>query len=295
MPAGSSHIREEDIAWAAGFFDAEGCYSYSPAGRFAALSIGQTDRRPLDRFRRIIQAGTIRGPVDMRSARRPSKQPQYQLYLYRRKELKRVAGLLFPHLGTVKRRQLVRVSWMADFDAPTSPPTTTRSWRVALAWAAGFFDGDGCFSLTRASRYPCVSITQQHPEVLLRFAEAVGLGKLYGPYRHRTKTLSTKPFCVLRVHGFAEVQAVAAMLWPWLGDMKRRQAWEVLRWWPRTCRRGHPRVQGHNGCGACTADYWRAFRSAKLLDPSTRANQSTQPSTARTPGRPVRAKSIGEE
>jgi hypothetical protein len=66
----------------------------------------------------------------------------------------------------------------------------------ALAWAAGFFDGEGCFhfSLRRRSdgaldRSTQVRMTQADSEVLIRFRDAVGgLGRVYGPYDKRRAT-----------------------------------------------------------------------------------------------------------
>ena len=54
--------------------------------------------------------------------------------------------------------------------------------REELAWAAGFFDGEGCFCFSEAGQYVCVSITQTEREPLDRFERAVGLGKVNGPY-----------------------------------------------------------------------------------------------------------------
>ena len=208
----------------------------------------------------------------MQSPHRPSKKPQYRYYLYRTEELWRVAELLLPYLGAVKRAQIIRVLSLVaarsrppgDVSTVSSTTATQASGRIQLAWAAGFFDGEGCFSLSKATMYPCVSITQHHPEVLVRFADAVGVGKLYGPYQHGTTTLSRREFFLLRAHGYPKVQAIAAMLWFRLGPAKREQATKVLATWPRTCRRGHPFVPGHNGCGRCTTQYWRKRRTRTL-------------------------------
>jgi hypothetical protein len=261
----SKHASAEEVAWAAGFFDAEGCYSYSEAGRFASLSIGQTERGPLDRFARAVGTGRVAGPIVMKSPIRPSVQPQFRFYIYRAEELRRVAALLWPHLGELKRRQvdgvLARLIGTrldpSEFEARSSP--AERAPRMDLAWAAGFFDGEGSFSLG-TNGYPCVAITQKHQEVLERFAGVLEMGKLYGPYRHRTATLSREPFFLYRASGFERVQAVVAKLWFCLGATKRRQAKRVLQHYPRTCRRGHPKRPGHNGCGTCTAEYWQRRR-----------------------------------
>jgi len=60
-----------------------------------------------------------------------------------------------------------------------------------LAWAAGFFDGEGCVSVSRtlATAEPVIqlSVSQVQREPLDRFAAAVGVGKVYGPYTKKSK------------------------------------------------------------------------------------------------------------
>ena len=96
--------------------------------------------------------------------------------------------------------------------------------RELLAWAAGFFDGEGNAQLNKKS-YPRVQINQLDREVLDRFTEAVGVGKVYGPYQHNSHKNS---YFQYQVNGFERVQAVMAMLWPWLGSAKRSQFAAVL-------------------------------------------------------------------
>ena len=65
-----------------------------------------------------------------------------------------------------------------------------------LAWAAGFFDGEGSVSYqrqcrkshSRAQRVISIDIfqTSGNQEVLERFQTAVGVGKVNGPYWTRT-------------------------------------------------------------------------------------------------------------
>ncbi len=93
--------------------------------------------------------------------------------------------------------------------------------REELAWAAGFVDGEGCFYSASSKRYPRLSISQNDKEVLERFQESVGLGKIYGPYPPR-------PDFEYRLNGLEKVQAVIAMLWPWLSGKKKEQAKKIL-------------------------------------------------------------------
>jgi hypothetical protein len=136
--------------------------------------------------------------------------------------------------------------------------------REELAWAAGFFDGEGCFCYSEAGRYICISIAQTDREVLDRFRRAVGgLGNILGPYKNRGPgTYSRKPQFVYRLNKFEHVQAVAALLWFMLGTQKRNQARRTLRK-IATCRRGHRRNQDYGGCPRCTASYWQSRRESR--------------------------------
>ena len=131
--------------------------------------------------------------------------------------------------------------------------------REELAWAAGFFDGEGSFSWTEAAAFGCAVINQANKEPLERFHRAVaGLGKIYGPYEARHKDRwSRKPQWAFRAHRREHVQAIAVMLWFKLGSIKKRQAIAVLKRYPNRCRRGHPKNHGLPGCPQCVANLGR--------------------------------------
>jgi hypothetical protein len=138
--------------------------------------------------------------------------------------------------------------------------------REELAWAAGFFDGEGCFCYSEAARYVSVSIGQTNPEPLERFRNAVGLGKINGPYlREHPNRLSKKPQWVYQAYGVEKVQAIAAMLWFKLGSIKREQAMTRLRR-AVVCARGHRKKAGHKGCATCQSNYWRTRRDGTLFE-----------------------------
>jgi hypothetical protein len=116
-----------------------------------------------------------------------------------------------------------------------------------LAWCAGFFDGEGCFSISKSTtrhphKYASVRINQVHREVLDRFALAVEVGKVRGPYQRGPN----QPIYVYSASTWCEVKTIADLLWPWLGTIKRDQAERVLNESKKTqlrltdsCRRGH--------------------------------------------------------
>jgi hypothetical protein len=136
--------------------------------------------------------------------------------------------------------------------------------REELAWAAGFFDGEGCFSWTQKAAWGCAAIGQTNRESLERFQRAVGgIGKIYGPYDFRRKDRwSRKVQWFFRASRREHVQALVLMLWFKLGAIKRAQALDVLSRYPRKCRRGHGLVPGP-GCPRCVADAWAEKRLAK--------------------------------
>jgi hypothetical protein len=135
--------------------------------------------------------------------------------------------------------------------------------REELAWAAGFFDGEGCISYTQSGKYDMIRIGQCERLPLVRFQTAVGgMGRIYGPYSSRHEgRWSRRPQFAYQVTGHERLQAIIAMLWFKLGPTKRTKAREVL-YRVTHCHKGHPKVRGPKGCGQCTAEYWRTRREA---------------------------------
>lgn len=65
-----------------------------------------------------------------------------------------------------------------------------------LAWAAGFFEGEGCISSARPRAVlrirAAVSQNGPHaPAILQRFVDAVGFGKVLGPYDYSDRYENT--------------------------------------------------------------------------------------------------------
>jgi len=111
--------------------------------------------------------------------------------------------------------------------------------REKLAWAAGFFDGEGtvCFSQWQKTKRRMyggmhMDVAQAHPEVLHKFWNAVGnIGKLYGPYHSKSKRQSPnrKPYWVWSANRFSRCQAVISLLWLWLGTQKKAKYRQTLQ------------------------------------------------------------------
>lgn len=99
----------EDRAWAAGFFDGEGCVSVSmqsPHSKYSypkvTAALAQVHKGPLERFKGIAGMGNINGPYHYGGA---SKNPAYQLSICSFEGVQHLAVLLWPSLGSVKRNQ----------------------------------------------------------------------------------------------------------------------------------------------------------------------------------------------
>ncbi len=96
-----------------------------------------------------------------------------------------------------------------------------------LAWAAGFFDGDGWAALVRNGlgrrRRPSAQINQSGldgvPEALLRFRDAVGVGRIGGPKMEDSR----EPLYWWVASSRADVERTGRLILPWLSGQKRDQ------------------------------------------------------------------------
>lgn len=88
-----------------------------------------------------------------------------------------------------------------------------------IVWAAGFFDGEGSAGVQKRDPtrkpYMRLTVTQKDPRPLRRFQEAVGAGRIYGPYPPRGvhKWIASPKAALL----------VVELLWPYLSEPKREQ------------------------------------------------------------------------
>ena len=104
------------------------------------------------------------------------------------------------------------------------------SEQYELAWAAGFFDGEGHIGLVKTgqNRHIHIQICQTIDGPLERFQAILGLGKIYGPYIPKKMAGKRKPYKQLHIDTFEHVQYTICRLWPWLSKPKRNQAKRVL-------------------------------------------------------------------
>ncbi|HEX9696833.1 MAG TPA: LAGLIDADG family homing endonuclease [Actinomycetota bacterium] len=238
----------EEAAWAAGFFDAEGSTALIQ-GRYPMITVAQVGRDLLDRFRVAVgDVGSVVGPYPPRAGTY-ARNPQHVYVCY--KESESVAEATWPFLGGQKRARIA-----ALFPNRTWPERALTR-RESLAWAAGFFDGDGCFSAASAR---IATITQVDREVLERFQATVGFGTIYGPYENSGARRETRqPFSFWRTNRFEHTQALAAMLWFKLGEAKKQQAIATLSG-SELCKRGHVKRK-RSGCPRCVAEAWERKRA----------------------------------
>lgn len=99
--------------------------------------------------------------------------------------------------------------------------------REELAWAAGFFDGEGStVPVSKSNSPPSLSIYQLDKFCLDRFQDAVlGLGKVYGPYNRKR---NNDTFSIYKTTKYKDTQAVIALLWYWLSPLKKQQILKVM-------------------------------------------------------------------
>jgi len=103
--------------------------------------------------------------------------------------------------------------------------------QTELAWAAGFFDGEGSCHISkdnkkdgRKYKYLIVSLTQNNIQPLERFQKAVlGLGNINGPH-----TKGGSWTYKLAFNNFEDAQAVVGFIWKFLSPPKRNQIKQTL-------------------------------------------------------------------
>jgi hypothetical protein len=221
-------LDNHDLAWAAGFFDGEGWANRKERGVQSRINQAGLDGMPevLVKFQRIVGVGRLKGPV-----LEEGKQPLYYWEATSRPDIAKVADLVGPWLCPVKRAEFERT-----LDAQLSTAVWPGSMSEELALAGGFFDGEGSTYLEKHRThsgyfYPVLYVPQSAESgvarELLRLKSAVGeLGRISGV---RQDSDDQTPYRRWRVVTPRKVQTALHLLWPFIGDVKRRQAQSVMR------------------------------------------------------------------
>ncbi len=220
-------MESHDFAWAAGFFDGEGWANRSGRGVQSRINQAGPDGVPevLTRFRRIVSVGRIHGPIIVEG-----KQPLYYWEATSRPDLSLVIERIGPWLCPVKRAEFERT-----LGAPLAPLVWPGSMSEELAWAGGFFDGEGSTCLDKhrshAGYYvpvlyvPQTADTGTAPE-LLRLQRALGVGTISGL---RNPKPPRRPYRRWRVFTMEKVFRALHLLWPFIGPVKRAQARHAMQ------------------------------------------------------------------
>jgi hypothetical protein len=250
----------------------------------------------LGKFQGIVGVGRLNGP-----SIRDGKQPLYRWEATSRGDVARVADLIGPWLCPVKR---------AAFETVLANAIPSQIWPGStseeLAWAGGFFDGEGSTYLlkhrTHAAHFTAAIEVPQACDSgvavpLLRFRDAVGpQGRIYGPRRSRH---DARPYHRWRAEAVQSVELSVHRLFPFIGAVKRAQAVRALetvhsqeslpRGNPqfgsagaRYCLRGHDKwtarvrpyasrgrgVEPDDGrqCRQCVRDYARRKRRVRAVN-----------------------------
>ena len=98
-----------------------------------------------------------------------------------------------------------------------------------LAWAAGFFDGEGTTHAIKQRKGRAsgakimMALPQTNLETLERFQRAVGVGVIYGPHVFKGNKHQRSPMWRWQAHQWQDVQVAIAKLWKYLSRPKKDQ------------------------------------------------------------------------
>jgi hypothetical protein len=118
--------------------------------------------------------------------------------------------------------------------------------REGLAWAAGLFEGEGCFSARggkgrkqngqrKRDRGLVAKVKMTDEDIVRRFHKTLGVGNVTGPYSKAKR----KPFWIWQTGSFEAVQFVIGLLWSQLGTRRKKRAKELLLWFHDNPRPAH--------------------------------------------------------
>lgn len=96
----------ENIAWAAGLFEGEGCINAANAKRSPSLAIAMTDEDVLRKFYAIIGLGSLNGPY---RADRPGWKPIWMWHCGGHKQVQAVLAAMYPFLCSRRQSRALEV------------------------------------------------------------------------------------------------------------------------------------------------------------------------------------------
>lgn len=111
-PVEKTYRRDQAVAWAAGLFEGEGFISATE--KTARVGIHMTDRDILERFREAVGCGTVYGPYDRGSNRKP----MFQWNAGSKSASDQTLRLLFPFFGPRRQAAALRYIERERFRRP---------------------------------------------------------------------------------------------------------------------------------------------------------------------------------
>ena len=96
-----------------------------------------------------------------------------------------------------------------------------------IIWAAGFFDGEGSLHIAKKVNHVRIALGQVDPRPLERFQRAVGVGRVYGPYRSKRWPVQREQWA-FRTGKKDEINHILNLLWPWLDEYTKETIRERL-------------------------------------------------------------------
>lgn len=107
----------EQLAWAAGLFEGEGCMNAYPRGKRGSgcqVRLGMTDLDVVQRFAALMECGNIHAPNHDRWPRKQQgHKPLHQWVVYEASQVIRVIEMLLPYFGerrSAKAREVLAVA-----------------------------------------------------------------------------------------------------------------------------------------------------------------------------------------
>jgi hypothetical protein len=102
---------------------------------------------------------------------------------------------------------------------------------MLVAWAGGFFDGEGCISLTKrktllSACYLRLTLVNTDEETVRKFAQVVSAGYVYGPAR--TASPHHRPLWTWHARGSRDIRLTWSTISPWLGNRRLAQFQEKM-------------------------------------------------------------------
>lgn len=99
---------------------------------------------------------------------------------------------------------------------------------INIAWAAGIFEGEGCIAWSKQKKHPRLSVRMTDRDIVLRFHDAVGLGRFTGPYANTGGDPEKQLWC-WQTTTIKDTYPVLELLLPYLGERRKARAEEVIQ------------------------------------------------------------------